>query len=687
MSPQQFPPTAPREADEGFSLTGILGTLRRRWWLALILGVPASLALAAAAWFLVPAHYTAVTTLRIAAREPKLVFDTADTQIDFNTYRQTQIALVRSRLVLESAVNDPDIADLPMVRARKRPAKWLENALQIESPTSPELLQLSLDGEDADQVAAVVNGVAKAYMNEVVNAERRRRLERLDDLERIFAETEEKARVREERLGELTKKLGTGDARALTVRQQMALEYFGRLQREHADVRFELMRERVRDQSNGEVAAELPTAGNSTTTGPRSDIPETVGQRVAELRRIIERFQRQVRDPDHPSLVEYRRELASLERLRHRLDQPVDAAGRPIAEDRLTVLERQEEVLRSELNEYAALVDAIGTGSFEIESMKGELDQVTRVADRIGSEMEALRVELQSPPRVTLLETAEPPTTLDDSRRLKFTLMGGLAGFGLVAGLLVLLDIGADRVSNAEQIGQRIGMDVLGSLPDLDADAHGVVSPNWTDAVDSTRNLLLHRVESAGQRILFVTTAAADEGGIETACELGKSLARSGRNTIVVECDVRTRGLAGQLGLGSRDGLAEVLDGRESLEVAVQSTTTPNLWGLTAGLSGMELSRDRVRPLFERLLEMFEYVVVVGGPILTDANATSVATASDVGLLVVRRDVSQFPRVQEARRRLAVLEVPFAGALLVGNLGRRAAPIGFDLGRPSPVTT
>src|SRR5262249_19566842 len=54
----------------------------------------------------------------VASHPPTVLARTAEARFDFNTYRQTQSALVKKRQVLTAAVRDPAVAALPIVRSQ-----------------------------------------------------------------------------------------------------------------------------------------------------------------------------------------------------------------------------------------------------------------------------------------------------------------------------------------------------------------------------------------------------------------------------------------------------------------------------------------------------------------------------------------------------------------------------------------
>ena len=155
---------------------GLLLALSRRWKFALTIAVPASVIMFAVAGLLIPAHYTAYALLRIAEIEPRLVFKTAEGKSDFHTYRKTQIAMIKSSMVLNAALRMEGIAQLPLIRQHDDPVPWLKENLRVASYHSPEILQISIAGQQPEELAQIVNAVKDAYLDEVVNKERKERV-------------------------------------------------------------------------------------------------------------------------------------------------------------------------------------------------------------------------------------------------------------------------------------------------------------------------------------------------------------------------------------------------------------------------------------------------------------------------------------------------------------------------------
>ena len=97
------------------------------------------------AWFLLPAPpHTARSQLYVASEQPRFLFTTNEARSDAGAFRQTQVALLKSRLVLNAALRQGKVAELPIVREQEEPVAWLEKELKAASGASPEILSVAL---------------------------------------------------------------------------------------------------------------------------------------------------------------------------------------------------------------------------------------------------------------------------------------------------------------------------------------------------------------------------------------------------------------------------------------------------------------------------------------------------------------------------------------------------------------
>src|SRR5579871_1635003 len=132
------------------SLESLWHALRRRWTMALSLGLLAGLLGFGIAWLVVPAQYTAQTLLHIS---PRAVRDGEDNLL---TYQRTQIALAKSYSVIQGTLERPNVAELAEVRGHSDPTEWLTKALTSDTLLGPEIIRLSLSGERSEDTATLL---------------------------------------------------------------------------------------------------------------------------------------------------------------------------------------------------------------------------------------------------------------------------------------------------------------------------------------------------------------------------------------------------------------------------------------------------------------------------------------------------------------------------------------------------
>src|SRR5688572_13242929 len=115
-------PTAPLFGPQqvlrgGMDANTFLHALRRRWMLAVGLGLVAAAGAAVGLWIAFPESSSATALFQVASKEESLVFDDGGRQTpqEFEIVRKTQLALLKSYFVLQAAVRPVDISSLSVL--------------------------------------------------------------------------------------------------------------------------------------------------------------------------------------------------------------------------------------------------------------------------------------------------------------------------------------------------------------------------------------------------------------------------------------------------------------------------------------------------------------------------------------------------------------------------------------------
>ena len=170
--------------------------------------------------------------------------------------------------------------------------------------------------------------------------------------------------------------------------------------------------------------------------------------------------------------------------------------------------------------------------------------------------------------------------------------------------------------------------------------------------------VLRYRLEglaAAGVRALAFTSAQSGEGKTTTLVNTAVTLARGGKNrVVVVDADLRRPGVARMMGLNARDGLCDVVAGRVALGNCLWRFGNDELFVLPAGQVPDDICNtlydNRIISVLQDLKQRFDFVLVDTPPVLPLADVAVLAPMVDGTLLVVRAGYTPKPAIENALR-------------------------------------
>jgi capsular exopolysaccharide synthesis family protein len=161
------------------------------------------------------------------------------------------------------------------------------------------------------------------------------------------------------------------------------------------------------------------------------------------------------------------------------------------------------------------------------------------------------------------------------------------------------------------------------------------------EAYKSLRTRVMRAQASRGIRSVAVTSAAPSEGKTLTTLNLACCCAQL-ENTpvLLIDADLRTRGLTALIGNLPAVGLANVLSGTASREEAISKTDMPNLYVMGAGKSDTPptelFSADKWLQFMEWATASFKLVLMDSLPVGTVTDYDLIEAGCDGVLMVVR---------------------------------------------------
>ena len=682
----------------GPDMNALFGALKRRWPLAFSLGILLAAGAAFGAWTIMSWKYTAFAQIQVHSTSPFVVrpnVDAGDNRNLFVTYQKTQASEVKRHDVLSLAFEHPDVAALDIARNHADPIAWLEDELKIEFQDNSEIMTVTLTGTDPDEVKALVRAVTEAYDRLVAQKEPLMRKARLREQQKIYDEKTKLLAQKKEKMHDMAEKLGFTDSGVLAQKQVNMLQVLGQKQAALVAAEREWTRANARLEtykSREQYLKKPVISENDLSLFVDNDkAAQAIQADLARQQKILANYEERKTET---AFIRAESQVKTLqkaldkrrEELRKTLHERVQAQAKQNYEIALVQLDaeikplaQEKESLKTEVSKLAQQADQVGRFSTELEMLKEAVKGEQQFVDHLQNEIAGLEAEQNARPRAELHQAAALQKK-DLKRQVAAT---------VAAPVLVLLLVGlgvswwefrARRIQSPDEVTQGLGIRVVGAVPNLPVNARtpalalaqqDKLGHHLLESIDGIRTMLLKDATEAATRVVMVTSAVAGEGKTTLASHLASSLARAGRKTLLIDCDLRGPAAHQLFELPLQPGLSEILLEEIDPDHAIQTTNVDGLWLLSAGQWDREvmyaLARDGVKLLFDRLKEEFDFIIVDSHPVLPATDSLLVGQHADAVILSILRDVSQSPRVYAACQRLSTLGIRILGAVVNGT--------------------
>jgi tyrosine-protein kinase len=295
-------------------------------------------------------------------------------------------------------------------------------------------------------------------------------------------------------------------------------------------------------------------------------------------------------------------------------------------------------------------------------------EQAAAIANAAADEMSAMIQELEkpfkqvsSPVLPVLLEPAQVPSG-PMSPRVPLNIMAG-AMLGFLVGLTYAA--AAERLKAADQPDDRaLSETTWGVLRDAEAIPAFVRLDDVGHALAEDVRFLCMRLSAELQRrgdvdaetparTMLFASPRADDSASTTALLAAAGFAEVGRRVVIVLTNFSPQGTA-----ATERGLGDVLDGREPLRSVLNYDDTGNIGvvmpGATDSPTLAALSGERMDHLVRSLESSFDYVIVIGPPVLESADSLVLAARSSCAVLICPTPPSTAGEIAEAERLLGL---------------------------------
>jgi capsular exopolysaccharide synthesis family protein len=412
-----------------------------------------------------------------------------------------------------------------------------------------------------------------------------------------------------------------------------------RAQQAETDARLNIARSQLARGSNGE------DVGATLDSPVVQQLRKQRAEKSAQVADLSGRY-----GDRHPDLLKAKRELADI-------DGQIQAEIKRI----ISNLEAQAQVARQRTGSMAGSV-ATSKGTLAGNNRAGiRLGELERKAESVRTLYESLLARFkqtstnqgieQADARV--VSSAKIPSSPSYPKPALNLALGLVLALGSGAVAIVLAEILMAGLFTEDEVERRLGLPYLGAVPMLSSVLDGAkgrkISPadyllekplsSFAESFRKLRAAILFSKVGEAMKVILVTSSLPGEGKTTTTFSLARTLATSGANVIVVDCDLRQSAINRFLPTVPTQGLLEVLNGVCTLEQALVTDAS--------GAKVLPLAKSAYTPrdvlgsaamlrLLQELRQRFDVVLLDTAPLLAIADTRVLAPHADAVVMLAR---------------------------------------------------
>ena len=710
------------------SFRAILRASRRYWWLILALWTVGTTGLGVAVYLRVRPVYRAVSFLKVDP-SPIDLYGRSSSE-GGEPYMKTHVELIKIPNVLSDAASKEKVMALARFRAPGiDPIQELTKIIQVRIVPDTYLIEVSMMSQSAVEAAIVVNAVVDSFLdmnrtwssvssnNQI--AQLSTHLGKLDDDIKL---TKDDLRIRAARMSKqaqitvIPKDPDANEPAEKTKSPNYTVDRYHKMLDDSMTTRLDLlMAENVLADAR-RVVDELALEPDPSAASPRLDaqtkmridsdpeVRDLIRQQEDARRKLktVQRTSRFGNDPAERPVVAKLQELSQrindtrsrkFAQFQAEVSNPAFGAmhsANPMlelrrAETEVHRLATRKTMLDNELSNLKLESSKQQSEEVEIQFAEKELEAYLGNREIVSKKLAQIRFESGADERIQLRNAARVEKSAISDKRLQYMAIAPIGVFGLVLGLVVLLEIRSGRVADTEVLSARMRHEVfaIAPLPNtrLGIGSEGEKSEQrlarFVQSLDHLRVALCEGGTNGEARCVMITSAMGGEGKTTLSAHLAARCANAGTSTLLIDADLRRASLGRLLDVPAGMGLGDVLAGQAELDATLITVQAGGFHFLSAGTPGIDPTRvlksSRLAELIGHLRQMYDLVIIDTPPVLPVADALILGRWADGAVMAARYDASRLPLVERATRQIIAAGIPVLGVVVNGVKGQDQA--------------
>lgn len=353
----------------------------------------------------------------------------------------------------------------------------------------------------------------------------------------------------------------------------------------------------------------------------------------------------------------------------------------------------REKKLFDAVGNETSISNVQGQAEFRLTSLKSEITNNRNLLDsyKQGQKQQELAISSSRPDNLKISTKAQTGVLIGPKRERNI-LIAFLLSLAAGIGFAFLLDYLDDSIKTSDDIGRHLGLPTLALIPHQSvstksklnvAKGNGNFSGStalisledtrsaMAEAYRHLRTSLLFSSAGKPPQTILITSSQPAEGKTTTAINTAVTLAQSGADVVIIDCDLRRPRLHNHFGFENSHGLTNYLSGEKNTDNLLKPfPDLPKLKVITSGPIPPNpaelLSSNEMKNLLTFLKTNYKHVIIDSPPAISFTDAAILSTQVDGVVLVALAGKSSIHLIRRFKQRLGNIGARIYGVVLNG---------------------
>jgi len=449
----------------------------------------------------------------------------------------------------------------------------------------------------------------------------------------------------------------------------------------------------------------LNTERNNKLQERLRDIDKQIQDLEAEKADLLQKY-----TPEYVKVKQVEAKITSLKETRQKTEKEVtdtisrdkktlekDAVSSALVglKSQLDAARNRETQLQNQVMNETSSANLEGQAEFRLTTLKSEIENNHKLLDTYTQSQKQQELALTSskPDNLKPSTNAVTPIAPIGPKRERNIFIAFLVSLAAGIGLAFLLDYLDDSVKTSDDIGRHLGLPTLALIPHqagttknklglVTTKVNGNGNSTAMVALEDTRSAMAEAYRHLRTSLLFssagkppqtilVTSSQPAEGKTTTAINTAITLAQSGADVVIIDCDLRRPRLHNHFNFGNSTGLTNYLSGEKNPENLLKPFPhLPKLKVITSGPIPPNpaelLSSNEMKNLLQFLKSKYNHVIIDSPPAISFTDAAILSTLVDGVVLVAMANKSSIHLMRQFKQRVSAIGARIYGVVLNG---------------------